>query len=75
MRNNLMAVAALAAIAGAAEAWGNAMPVPRKGGNRDYKPPRRKAAPPTAKDKEIAEWNKAVEAKKLEKMRRKGRVS
>ena len=75
MRKNLMAVAALAAIAGTAEAWGNAMQVPRKGSNRDYEPPRRKVALDNAKDLEIAEWNRAVEAKKLERMRRKGRVS
>jgi hypothetical protein len=62
-----MAIAAIAAMgAGLAQA---AMPAPRKGSNRDYKP-----TPPrcdTALAREIAEHNEAVERRKAEKKARK----
>lgn len=69
MRNarSLLAVAALAmAGTGLAQA---AMPAPRKGSSRDYKPtaPRRD----TALQREIAEHNAAVERRKAEKRARK----
>ena len=59
---SLMAVAALATL-------GNAIPMPRKGSNRDYapyKPPRY-----TDQDREIAAHNSKVEQRKAEKKARK----
>ena len=66
-RASLLAMAAIAMMgAGAAQA---AMPAPRKGGNRGYKP-----NPPrldSALAREIAEHNAAVERRKAEKKARK----
>ena len=64
----MMAAIALATVAGMGAAQA-AMPAPRKGGGRDYKPnlPRLDSA----LAREIAEHNEAVARRKAEKMARK----
>lgn len=67
-RSALMAATVLSVVAGMG-ALAEALPAPRKGGNRDYKP-----NPPrmdSALAREIAEHNEAVARRKAEKMARK----
>ena len=68
MRNTKIALTSLLAVASIAS-LGAAMPMPRKGSNRDYtpyKPPRY-----TDQDREIAAHNSRVEQRKAEKKARK----
>lgn len=68
MRKSNVALASLMAVAALAP-LGSAMPVPRKGGNRDYtpyKPPRY-----TDQDREIAAHNSKVEQRKADRKARK----
>jgi hypothetical protein len=61
MRNAKIALSSLLAAASIA-ALGSAMPIPRKGSSRAFRP-----TPPrldTEQDREIAAWNAAVDAKK-----------
>ena len=68
MKNTRITLASLMAVASIAS-LGAAMPMPRKGSNRDYtpyKPPRY-----TDQDREIAAHNSKVEQRKAEKKSRK----
>lgn len=61
MRSSKLAVASLMAVA-SLSMLGSAMPIPRKGSSRAYRP----EPPPrdTEKEREIAAWNAVVDAKK-----------